>query len=85
MATLIAEEWVKEKKPLYVFSQDISKAYDTVSRHIGKEIAWRRLGVPEDFIQMLFDMDRGNGTVVLTAYGCTDEILGMENGIFEYK
>ena len=69
MATLIAEEWVKEKQPLYVFSQDISKAYDTVSRHIGKEIAWRRLGVPEDFIQMLLDMDRGNKTVVLTAYG----------------
>ena len=85
MATLIAEEWVKEKQPLYVFSQDISKAYDTVSRHIGKEIAWRRLGVPEDFIQMLLDMDRGNETVVLTAYGCTDEILGMGNGIFQLR
>ena len=84
-ATLIAEEWVKEKQPLYVFSQDISKAYDAVSKHIGKEIAWRRLGVPEDLIQMLLDMDRGNETVVLTAYGCTDEILGTEKGIFEYE
>ena len=34
---------------------------------------------------MLLDMDRGNETVVLTAYGCTDEILGMENGMLEYE
>jgi hypothetical protein len=84
MASLIAEERVHEKKPFYAFSQDISKAYDTVSRHVGKEIAWRRLGVPERFIEMLLDMDRGNRTVVVTAFGCTDELLGEEKGTFEY-
>ena len=30
------------------------------------------------------DMDRGNRTVVLTAFGCTDEVLGNEDGTFEY-
>ena len=84
MATLIAEEQVTRKQPFYAFSQDISKAYDTVGRHIGKEIAWRRLGVPDPFIEMLLDMDRGNITTVLTAYGRTDEILGAEIGTFEY-
>ena len=76
MATLIAERQVAEKKAMYVFSQDISKAYDTVARHIGKEIAWRRLGVPEEYIQLLLNMDRENVTVVLTAFGLTDAILG---------
>ena len=39
MATLIAEQRVADKEPVFVFSQDISKAYDTVARHVGKEIA----------------------------------------------
>jgi hypothetical protein len=34
--------------------------------------------------QMLLDMDRGNRTVVVTAFGCTDELLGEEKGTFEY-
>ena len=33
---------------------------------------------------MLLDMDRGNVTTVLTAYGRTDEVLGAEMGTFEY-
>ena len=48
MAMLIAERQVKEKKAMYVLSQDISKVYDAVARHIGTETAWRRLGIPED-------------------------------------
>ena len=50
MATLIAEQRIADKEPVFVFSQDISKAYDTVARHIGKEVAWRRLGLSEEFI-----------------------------------
>ncbi len=53
MATLIAERQVAEKQVMYVFSQDISRAYDTIARHICREIAWRRLGVPEEYIQLL--------------------------------
>ena len=33
---------------------------------------------------MLLDMGRGNRTVVVTAFGCTDEVLGDEKGTFEY-
>ena len=73
-----------KKSLFYVFSKDISKAYDIVSRYLGKEISWRRLGVPEQFIEMLIDMDRGNRTVVLTAFGFTDVVLGNEDGAFEY-
>ena len=29
-------------------------------------------------------MDRGNRTVVVTAFGCTDELLGADAGTFEY-
>ena len=72
------------KLPMNI-SQDISKAYGSVARHIGIEIAWRRLGLLEDHIQLLLDMDRDNETVVVTAFGLTDGMLGVTEGVFEYE
>lgn len=83
METLIAEQRVADKEPVFVFSQDISKAYDAVARHVGKEIAWRRLGLSEEFIKLLMIMDRDSETAVLTAVGITDELIGVEEGKFE--
>ena len=40
--------------------------------------------MPEDYIQLLLNMDRENETVVLTAFGLTDALLGA-SGIFEYE
>ena len=60
----------------------IRDRYDTVHRHIGKEMCLRRIGVPELIINRLIEMDRDNYTVVVTAYGLSDEILGPP-GAFE--
>ena len=56
-----------------------------MARQVGKEIAWRRLGLPEEFIQLLLNMDRENETAVLTAFGFTDELIGVKEGKFEYE
>jgi hypothetical protein len=65
--------------------QDISKAYDSVARYIGKEMSLRRLGMPDDLIDTYLQMDVGNRCAVVTAYGYSDEILGTEEGSFEFE
>ena len=45
----------------------MSKAFDTVSKSIQK-IAWSRLGVPEDVVDWLTDMDTDGVTVVRSPY-----------------
>ena len=82
LATMLAEKYVRDNTTVYACSQDVRKAYDTVHRHIGKEMCLRRIGVPELLIDRLIEMDRDNYTVVVTAYGLSDEILGSP-GAFE--
>ena len=84
LATMLSEKHNRNKVNLYACAQDVKKAYDTVYRHIGKEINLRRLGIPELIIDRLLEMDRENYTVVVTAYGLSDEILGQE-GSFEME
>ena len=82
LATMLAEKYTRDKSTVYACSQDVRKAYDTVHRHIGKEMCLRQIGVPELIIDRLIEMDRDNYTVVVTAYGLSDEILGPP-GAFE--
>jgi hypothetical protein len=85
LATLTAEQQYCENSPLYMLLQDISKAYDSVARYIGKEMSLRRLGMPDDLIDTYLQMDVGNRCAVVTAYGYSDEILGTEEGSFEFE
>ena len=81
IATLAAEQCYDLRQPLITASQDISKAFDSVSRGL-KALAFGRLGVPEEFCDMFAAMDIDNRTVVLTAYGTSETVLG-EEGVFE--
>ncbi len=45
---------------------DIKKAYDSC-RILGKNVAMRRLGLPEEVIQLFSEIDRGNLNRVRTA------------------
>ena len=69
----MAEDAKQFKKPLYVVSQDIRKAYDTVPTHMGKEMALRRLGCPEHYISLFLEADLGNFITLNTAHGMTAE------------
>jgi hypothetical protein len=84
IATLAAEQCYDLKQPLITISQDISKAFDSVSRGL-KELAFGRLGLPEEFCELFASMDTNNKTVVLTAYGTSEQVLGQEKGVFECK
>ena len=79
---LLSEEAFEKRRSFLAFSQDISKAYDNVERHLAVEMALRRLGVPEDVIQIYMEVQRGNMVDMLTAYGKSSDILG-ESGTFE--
>jgi hypothetical protein len=46
---------------------DIKKAYDSVCRILGKDVAMRRLGLPEEVIELFSEIDRGNQNRVRTA------------------
>jgi hypothetical protein len=80
---LISEDSFARKETLLAMSQDISKAYDYVHRHMAQEMALRRLGVPEDIIHMFIEVHRGNSIDMLTAYGKSSDILGASEGTFE--
>ena len=81
IATLAAEQCYDLQQPLITVSQDISKAFDSVSRGM-KALAFGRLGLPDEFCDMFALMDVCNRTVVVTAYGTSEEVLG-EEGVFE--
>ena len=84
MATLLAEQHWEERESFAALVQDISKAFDSVSRFMGKEMSLRRLGMPEGLIGLFLAMDIGNRAEIVTAYGRSSDILGSEAGTFEF-
>ena len=83
IATLAAEQNYDLRQPAYEVSQDIPKAFDSVAR-VFKSLCLKRLGVPDEFCDLFESMDTNNETVVLTAFGTSEEVLGRD-GIFECK
>ena len=82
IATLAADQCRGLRQPLIAISQDISKAFDSVSRGL-KALAFGRLGLPDEFYDMFATIDEGNQTIVLTAYGTSEEAIGIADGVFE--
>lgn len=62
---------IQRKLPLYVISNDIAKAFDSVPMD-GLVAAWRRLNIPEDYIAMRLATHRRLTARVNTAYGPTE-------------
>jgi len=77
IATAVAEDAFLYRKPYFSVLQDISKAFDKVERHLGKEMGLRRLGVPEEAIEMILSLDEGNEIYVATAHGDADPFEGQ--------
>ena len=77
------DETQHRRKPLFLNGEDLSKASDSPERAI-KDIALRRLGVPNSVVKLLADIDDGNKVHITTSYGVTYDIPGLEKG-FEAK
>ena len=84
IATALSELAYADHVPLLAISQDISKAYDSVPIRLGVEVALRRFGLPEDFIEHYLNSHRDNRAVIATAYGASDSILGAADGTFSF-
>ena len=69
---MILEEVAKLKKKIALIDIDFSKAYDSTEK-FAKDITLRRMGFPEEGLDLwqMYDCDRK--MQVLTAYGLTDE------------
>jgi hypothetical protein len=66
--TRVFEDARARRLPVHAVFLDIRKAYDTVARPIGKEIALRRMGIPEDVIAWFTELDRCNRNTVRTIW-----------------
>ena len=82
IATLVTDQCRDLRQPLIAISQDIINAFDSVPRDL-KPLAFGRLGLPDEFCDVFATRGEGNQTIVLTAYGASDEVLGTANGVFE--
>jgi len=66
--TEMLEDAIVSGRELHVFSADIAKAFDSIE-YWSQALGWRALGMPEETVQMLVDMDRGGETSVILGQG----------------
>ncbi len=66
-ATAAFEDSLRRQMEIHAVFLDIGKAYDSVCRILGKDVATRRLGLPEEVIELFSEIDRGNQNRVRTA------------------
>ncbi|EXX73819.1 hypothetical protein RirG_056930 [Rhizophagus irregularis DAOM 197198w] len=78
----VIQDAKKEKKDLWILSQDLSKAYDHVNIHILRK-AMVRLRIPENFIELVLSLFTNRKNSVFTPDGNTDPydvIIGIDQG-----
>ena len=75
----VIEDAREKNKDLWIFFQDMSKAYDSVNREL-LDKALKRLKIPEEFRMLIKRMFHGRKNRVITDFGFTDE-YEMKNGI----
>ena len=73
------DEAQRRGEPLFLNGEDLSKAFDSPERAI-KDLALRRLGVPEPVVQLLAEIDDGNEVHIITSCGTTYDTPGLEKG-----
>ena len=73
------DQALRKGKPLFLNGEDLSKAFVSPERAI-KDIALRRLGVPESVVDFLASLDEGNEVHIISPYGITYDTPGLEKG-----
>ncbi|HVH96762.1 MAG TPA: reverse transcriptase domain-containing protein, partial [Bacillus sp. (in: firmicutes)] len=69
-------------KPLFIFLQDISKAFDSIDTNM-LELAMRRLKIPQGFIKLTLNLFTNRSNRVITANGLSDPYkvkIGIDQG-----
>ena len=69
-------------KPLFIFLQDISKAFDSIDINM-LELAMQRLRIPQGFIKLTLNLFNNRSNRVITANGLSDPYkvkIGIDQG-----
>jgi hypothetical protein len=69
-------------KPLFVFQQDISKAFDSIDVNMLR-LAMQRLKIPNTFINLTLDLFTNRSNTIITAFGHTQPYkvqVGIDQG-----
>src|SRR2546423_9021138 len=69
-------------KPLFIFLQDISKAFDSIDINM-LELAMQRLRIPQGFIKLTLNLFNNRSNRVITANGLLDPYkvkIGIDQG-----
>ena len=69
-------------KPLFIFQQDISKAFDSIDTNMLK-LAMERLKIPSGFINLTLELFTNRYNSIITAYGSSDYYkmhIGIDQG-----
>src|SRR6185436_14949138 len=70
------------EKPLFIFQQDISKAFDSIDTNMLR-LALQRLRIPNRFIDLTLDLFTNRFNTIITAFGNTDPYkvqIGIDQG-----
>ena len=78
--TEMMEDAIMGGKELHIFSADIAKAFDSIE-YWSQALSWGALGMPEDLIQMLVDMDSEGETAVILGQGRKTEWYKNGRGV----
>jgi len=79
---LLREDAINNKKPLYMYFQDMSKAYDRVRLDILIK-AMERLKIPDKLIQLIISLFTDRTNSVITEFGTTSPykvLIGIDQG-----
>ncbi|HVI21775.1 MAG TPA: reverse transcriptase family protein, partial [Bacillus sp. (in: firmicutes)] len=78
----IVHDSTTNNKPLFIFLQDISKAFDSIDTKM-LELAMQRLKIPQTFIKLTLNLFTNRSNRVITANGLSDPYkvkIGIDQG-----
>ena len=75
------DEALRKGKPLFLYEENLNKAFDSPERAI-KEIALKRIGIPESVVRFLAEIDDENEVHITTSCGATYDTPGLGKGMW---
>ena len=72
------DEALRKGKSLFLNGEDLCKAFNSPERAM-KEIALKRIGVPESVVRFLAKIDDENQVHIITSYGITYDTPGLDS------
>src|SRR6266542_2371963 len=73
----IIEDVKEHKKELWILTQNMAKAYDSISME-GLLLSLRRIGLPDSFNSWILDLFQGRRMRVITAFGLIDSFAAAD-------